>query len=59
MNHLLGRSSHLRLCAPRLYAPAKSNLAYPYAGAKSTPTHPAGVAAIAISILLSKVYDSG
>ncbi len=63
MNHLLGGSSHLRLCAPakstpthpcwgwslykrsrqcvpRLYAPAKSNLAYPYAGALSNPCFP-------------------
>ena len=40
MNHLLGRSSALRFCAPRLYAPAKSNLAYPYAGAKSNLAYP-------------------
>ncbi len=40
MNYLLGRSSHLRLCVPRLCAPAKSNLAYPYAGARSNPCFP-------------------
>ncbi len=45
MNHRLGHSSHLRLCAPRLcaprlYTPAKSNPAYFYIGALSNPCLP-------------------